>query len=268
MADSLGFANQRKNDSRWQTGAFAMGQPIAVRTDYTVAEVRLLAKQAKDAAQEIFIKMYQHLDDVRDGSSFLPWMLRLTRNCCIDRVRSRKARGFELTVAEAAPEAQSASSAASPEETLLESGRRNLLYRALARLTKANREIMVLKEIEELKLEDISTRLGVPLGTVKSRSNRARVEQGRARLLPRAVARVHRVALHLVQVALPGLPVSRPYGGVARQCRGHQAQTSCILPLCLDSLRARSASHCQHRLRQRRNPPQPTKLHVLKPRLQ
>src|SRR5260221_14138336 len=51
MADSRGFANQRENDSRWQTGAFAMGQAIAVRTDYTATEVRLLAKQAKDAAQ-------------------------------------------------------------------------------------------------------------------------------------------------------------------------------------------------------------------------
>ena len=52
-------------------------------------------EEARDTAQEIFIKMYQHMDGVRDGGSFLPWMLRLTRNCCIDRVRSRKARGFE-----------------------------------------------------------------------------------------------------------------------------------------------------------------------------
>src|SRR5882672_6976794 len=66
MADSLGFANQRKNDSRWQTGAFAMGQPIAVRTDYTVAEVRLLAKQAKDAAQA---RRLLAIAAVLDGSS-------------------------------------------------------------------------------------------------------------------------------------------------------------------------------------------------------
>jgi len=51
MADSRGFANQRENDSRWQTEGVCHGQPIAVRADYTAAEVRLLAKQAKDAAQ-------------------------------------------------------------------------------------------------------------------------------------------------------------------------------------------------------------------------
>src|SRR6202007_2673310 len=66
MADSRGFANQRENDSRWQTGAFAMGQPIAVRTDYTAAEVRLLAKQAKDAAQA---RRLLAIAAVLDGSS-------------------------------------------------------------------------------------------------------------------------------------------------------------------------------------------------------
>jgi RNA polymerase sigma-70 factor (ECF subfamily) len=130
-------------------------------------------EDARDAAQEIFIKMYQHMDGVRDGASFVPWMLRLTRNCCIDRVRSRKARVF-------VPDAPRGSVEASPEQALIETGRRALLHRALARLTKTNREIVVMKDIEELKLGDISRRLGVPLGTVKSRSNRARLELAKA----------------------------------------------------------------------------------------
>src|SRR5258707_4059043 len=66
MADSRGFANQRENDSTWQTGAFAMGQAIAVRTDYTATEVRLLAKQAKDAAQA---RRLLAIAAVLDGSS-------------------------------------------------------------------------------------------------------------------------------------------------------------------------------------------------------
>src|SRR5260370_41402565 len=66
MADSRGFANQRENDSRWQTGAFAMGQAIAVRTDYTATEGRLLAKQAKDAAQA---RRLLAIAAVLDGSS-------------------------------------------------------------------------------------------------------------------------------------------------------------------------------------------------------
>jgi RNA polymerase sigma-70 factor (ECF subfamily) len=136
-------------------------------------------EEARDAAQEIFIKMYQHLASVRDGRTFLPWMLRLARNCCIDRIRSRNARPQDLPAnARCAPERTSLNP--SPEETMLEDARRSLFYRALATLTATNREIVLLKDIEQLKLEDISTRLGLPLGTVKSRSNRARSELAKA----------------------------------------------------------------------------------------
>ena len=137
-------------------------------------------EEARDAAQEIFLKMYQHLGGVRDGQAFLPWMLRLARNCCIDRIRGRKARALDLAATRSEAAAESASLDASPEESLLETARRTLLYRALARLTATSRQIVLLKDIEQLQLSDISTRLGVPLGTVKSRSNRARVELAKA----------------------------------------------------------------------------------------
>lgn len=63
---------------------------------------------------------------------------------------------------------------------MLKDARKSLLYRALATLSAANREIVLLKDIEQLKLEDISTRLDLPLGTVKSRSNRGRSELAKA----------------------------------------------------------------------------------------
>ena len=135
-------------------------------------------EEARDTAQEIFIKMYRHLNDFRDEQAFLPWLLRLARNCCIDRIRSRKVRPQDLTAAN--PGVERASLDASPEQTLLEDARRALLYRALATLTATSREIVLLKDIQELRLAEISTRLGLPLGTVKSRSNRARSELARA----------------------------------------------------------------------------------------
>ena len=137
-------------------------------------------EEARDAAQEIFIKMYQHLTGVREGAAFLPWMLRLARNCCIDRIRSRKARALDLVTAGSKATAERVSVDASPEESLLETARRTLLYRALATLTATSRQIVVLKDLEQLQLADIATRLGLPLGTVKSRSNRARVELAKA----------------------------------------------------------------------------------------
>ena len=136
-------------------------------------------EEAKDVAQDIFVKMYQHLGSVRDGRTYLPWMLRLARNCCIDRIRSRKARAHDQ-VATADDAVERASLEASPEESLIADVRRALLHRALATLTATNRDIVILKDIQQLRLSDISTRLGLPLGTVKSRSNRARLELAKA----------------------------------------------------------------------------------------
>jgi len=136
-------------------------------------------EEARDVSQEIFVKMYQHLDGVRDGRTYLPWMLRLARNCCIDRIRSRNAR-IERPFAAIGPPAEAACRDASPEEAMLTDARRNLFYRALATLNFANRQIVLLKDVRELSLSDISARLGLPLGTVKSRSNRARLELARA----------------------------------------------------------------------------------------
>lgn len=136
-------------------------------------------EEARDVSQEIFMKMYEHLGGVRDGRTYLSWMLRLARNCCIDRIRSRKARAHEVT-GNLEPATGLLSTHASPEDSLLEDARRTLLYRALATLTARNREIVLLKDIRQLNLEEISTRLGLPLGTVKSRSNRARSELAKA----------------------------------------------------------------------------------------
>jgi RNA polymerase sigma-70 factor, ECF subfamily len=137
-------------------------------------------EEARDVAQEIFIKMYQHVDGVRDGRTFVPWMLRLARNCCIDRIRNRKVRPFDFAAEADGETVDRASLHASPEDSLIETARRALLYRALAKLNATNRQIVLLKDIEQLHLADISTRLGLPLGTVKSRCNRARVELAKA----------------------------------------------------------------------------------------
>lgn len=136
-------------------------------------------EEARDVAQEIFVKVYQHLGSVRDGPTYLPWMLRLARNCCLDRIRSRKARAQDHTV-RLEDAGELASMDASPQDSLLEGARRTLLYRALDTLNEANREMVLLKDIQQLKLEEISSLLGLPLGTVKSRSNRARIELAKA----------------------------------------------------------------------------------------
>ena len=56
---------------------------------------------------------------------------------------------------------------------------KRLVHLALQALSELNREIILLKDIQGLSLEEIATMLNVPIGTIKSRSNRARIELAR-----------------------------------------------------------------------------------------
>ena len=132
-------------------------------------------EDANDVAQEAFIKLYRSLDSLREGEAFLPWMLRLTRNCAIDRIRRLKVRTPEHAVpVEEGPEI--VAQQPSPEDNSLTSWRSGLLYRALDRLSEQSREVIMLKDIQELQLKEIADMLALPVGTVKSRSHRARIE--------------------------------------------------------------------------------------------
>ena len=133
------------------------------------------AEEAHDMAQEIFIQIYRKLDSFKDEENLLPWMLRLGRNRCIDRLRRLKTRPPASDVrVEEAPEITD--SRPGPEEEFVAGGRRQLLYRALDEMSETNREMILLKDIQGLELSEISRMLRLPLGTVKSRSHRARLE--------------------------------------------------------------------------------------------
>jgi len=145
-------------------------------------------EDARDTAQEIFIRIYRNLHVCRDAQWFVPWAIRIARNVCIDQLRRRKAR----------PPAQDLDAEEmrdlpvrepDPEQSWLEASNRRLVRKALLGLTALNREIIVLRDIQALPLEEIARMLNVPLGTVKSRCNRARIElAGKVReLLRRAV---------------------------------------------------------------------------------
>ena len=132
-------------------------------------------EEARDVAQEIFVQIYRKLDTFRENENPVPWMLRVGRNLCIDRLRRIKARPPSADIpAEEATELTA--TGPSPEESAETEVRRRLVYRALDGMSDRNREMILLKEIQGLKLDEIAKLLKEPLGTIKSRSNRARVE--------------------------------------------------------------------------------------------
>jgi RNA polymerase sigma-70 factor (ECF subfamily) len=135
-------------------------------------------EEAQDVAQEAFIRIYNHLDRFEEGGNFVAWALRITRNCAIDRVRHLGARPAlgEAQVEEMQLPSQEQPA---PDVDAIVNERQRLLYRALDLMSAVNREMILLKDIQGLRQQEIADLLSLPLGTVKTRSMRARLELAR-----------------------------------------------------------------------------------------
>lgn len=134
------------------------------------------SEDAKEASQETFLKLYKGIKSYRgNAEEFVPWMLSITRNCCIDRLRRTRTRDrYESDIQYTAEVSQQEVN--NPETTLNEEQRKKLIYKALDQFNEENREIVLFKEIQGMKIEDISKIMSLPVGTIKSRCNRARLK--------------------------------------------------------------------------------------------
>jgi RNA polymerase sigma-70 factor (ECF subfamily) len=131
--------------------------------------------EATDLAQDIFIRLYETRGRWASADAFMPWLVRVARNVCLDGLRRKKARPPAEDVL-ADEMLDLASREATPDRALEGTRSRQLVWRALQSLGSLSREMILLKEIQGLSLQDIAAMLQVPIGTVKSRSNRARLE--------------------------------------------------------------------------------------------
>ena len=132
-------------------------------------------EEARDWAQDIFVRLYETRGRWAPPEAFVPWLVRVARNVCLDQLRRKKARPPAEDV-QADEMWDLAATDADPEAALEVVGKQRLVWRALQSLGHLSREIIQLKDIQGLSLEEVAGMLGVPIGTVKSRSNRARLE--------------------------------------------------------------------------------------------
>ena len=130
-------------------------------------------EDARDALQEAFVKAYDSLHRFDLQRPFGPWFFQILRNQCRDMLRSRQARFRMETLAERL-ELKPADAEGGPERAHQRSAARELLWRALERVGEDHREILVLKELQGLRYEDIAQILDIPEGTVASRLFHAR----------------------------------------------------------------------------------------------
>ena len=135
-------------------------------------------EDARDMAQEAFIRAFSSLDSFRGDSKFSVWLYRLTSNVCIDLLRSRGRRQtVSLTVDDDesdAAELEIPDDRFSPERAFERAETRENVKRGLDTLSPEYRQILLLREISGLTYEEIGKALGLEEGTVKSRIFRAR----------------------------------------------------------------------------------------------
>lgn len=133
-------------------------------------------EEAMDLTQETFLKVFQSLSEWRPEAPFRAWLFRVARNAALDLLRRRRSLGF-LAFDELAPDEGEAAwpdPAPRPEQRLDDRRRIAALDRALASLPAEQREVLLLRELEEMSYAEIAATLAISEGTVKSRLARAR----------------------------------------------------------------------------------------------
>jgi RNA polymerase sigma-70 factor (ECF subfamily) len=138
--------------------------------------------EAEDLTQEVFIKIFQTLRtyDPRQGS-FSTWLHRVARNHLVDHYRRTRKDRLTSPLEDELPRLEEVQTAVhdDPAGRVESRERQELVQRALEKLSPDMREAVILRDFQELDYEEISQILGIPLGTVKSRINRGRLELAR-----------------------------------------------------------------------------------------
>lgn len=136
------------------------------------------ADDAQDVAQDAFVQAFEKLGTFRGQSAFYSWLFRIALNAAVSAKRkTRRVTGSVDAIREATgDEPVDKNTSSSPDNAAHVGDRQRLVRRALAQLPEEYRTALVLKEMDDLKYEEIAEILGVPLGTVRSRIHRARQE--------------------------------------------------------------------------------------------
>ena len=136
--------------------------------------------EAEELVQEAFVRAWTNLPRFQGSSSFFTWVYRIVRNLAIDRFRyTKRRRASEFDDRFAVPVSEvgvghTAGAKASAFDLAASSELRTLMQTALNTLSDNHREILVMREVQDLSYEEIAEALGVPKGTVMSRLFHAR----------------------------------------------------------------------------------------------
>jgi len=128
---------------------------------------------AEELTQDIFIKVYSNCTLLSKHPNFKYWLIKTTKNRCIDYYRKNR---LNNNVKSMDSNPVTLKSHDTPENKILLTEKIRQLHKAILQLPASLRTVIILRDINELSYEEIAKILKIPIGTVKSKLNRARVE--------------------------------------------------------------------------------------------
>jgi RNA polymerase sigma-70 factor (ECF subfamily) len=143
------------------------------------------AEEAEDIAQEVFVTVFKAIDSFRGEAKFSTWLYRIAANHCKNRMKYLGRRSYKSTgeLNEATErEAQDAQPSAmrphvdGPDAVLEGLELERTVQQGIQGLEEEHRVLIILRDVEDLSYEEISSITGLELGTVKSRLHRARLQ--------------------------------------------------------------------------------------------
>ncbi|MGQ9919387.1 MAG: RNA polymerase sigma factor [Bryobacteraceae bacterium] len=144
----------------------------------TVSRLIGRPEDVEDVAQEVFIRLYYSLDQLRSPEVFEPWLYRLTVNAALDYLRKRRKRKLESRVADLSEQQVMMADAAAGSKVQVDEKEkariRELVDSLLSGVSEEDRLLLTLKEVEGLSLKELEKIYGVNENALKVRLFRAR----------------------------------------------------------------------------------------------
>jgi RNA polymerase sigma-70 factor (ECF subfamily) len=142
-------------------------------------------EEAADATQDAFIRAFRSMSNFRGESALGTWLHRIAVNVCLDARARRRRTPLPYSSLESGDEDDSRpfdppDHADTPEQAAQRHERREAVLQALSTLSDEHRTVLVLFDIQGHSYEDVAQMLELPMGTLKSRLNRARLALRRA----------------------------------------------------------------------------------------
>jgi len=170
--------DQELIDQTLQGSSEAFGQLVTRYQDRLYRNLIVITGRAEDAeevAQEAFVQAYQKLGSFHQRSQLYTWIYRIAVNLWISRRRKKSAKQATQSL-HGGSAGEPADGGARPEDRMVRHEQIGQVQAALAQLPDDYREILVLRELDECDYETISQMLDLPIGTVRSRIHRARLQ--------------------------------------------------------------------------------------------